>query len=55
MWIYEQTEPGLWTVGFYCPDKLFHSDSDHTDKESAAARVHYLNGGRLASTQLGKE
>lgn len=45
MWIYIESETGLWTVGFYDPNGLFHADSDHTSRESAAERVHYLNGG----------
>jgi hypothetical protein len=35
----------LYTVGFYDPAGKWHPDSDHNSKESAAARVHYLNGG----------
>lgn len=35
----------LYTVGHYLPDGKFESDTDHTDKEVAAARVAYLNGG----------
>lgn len=46
LWVYIQTEPQLWTVGFYAPDGKFHSDSDHSDREKAADRVHYLNGGK---------
>jgi hypothetical protein len=45
MWVYRRTEPSLWTVGFYSPDGEWHSDSDHGDREPAAMRVHYLNGG----------
>lgn len=45
MYVYKQSEPGLWTVGFYAPDGEWQSESDHTSKEDAAARVHYLNGG----------
>lgn len=44
MYVYIQTESQLWTVGFYAPDGEWHSDSDHSSKESAAKRVHYLNG-----------
>ena len=44
-WVYVQSEPGLWTVGFYDPDGEWQSDSDHSDREPAAKRVHYLNGG----------
>ena len=48
MWVYvrSKSEP-LWTVGFYAPDGEWHPDSDHTTMESAAARVHYLNGGSV--------
>jgi len=45
-WVYIQSEPGLWTVGFYDPDGRWHSDSDHASKSEAAERVHYLNGGK---------
>jgi len=45
MYVYINSEPGLWTVGFYAPDGSWHSDSDHNDREEAAKRVHYLNGG----------
>jgi hypothetical protein len=44
MWGYKQTEPFLYTVGFYDPDGRWHSDSDHGSKDEAAKRVHYLNG-----------
>jgi hypothetical protein len=41
-------EPSLWTVGFYDPSGEWHPDSDHDTRDDAAARVHYLNGGRGA-------
>ncbi len=44
-WVYVRSEPGLWTVGFYAPDGEWHPDSDHDNREEAAERVHYLNGG----------
>lgn len=44
MYVYESFEPGLWTVGYYDPAGEFHPESDHEDREKAAARVHYLNG-----------
>lgn len=50
-WIYMQTEiasrdgSNLWTVGFYDPSGTFHPESDHSDWQDAAKRVHYLNGG----------
>lgn len=46
MYVYIKSEPGLWTVGFYSPGGQWRSDSDHSDKEEAARRVHYLNGGQ---------
>lgn len=45
MYVYIRSEPNLWTVGFYDPDGKWKTDSDHTDREEAAKRVHYLNGG----------
>lgn len=46
MYVYIQSEPNLWTVGFYSPDDKWNPESDHKTKESAAERVHYLNGGK---------
>lgn len=47
MYVYIKSEPayGLYTVGFYSPDGKWNPDSDHSTREEAAARVHYLNGG----------
>lgn len=45
MYVYIQSEPGLWTVGFYRPDGQWIPESDHTTAERAAARVAWLNGG----------
>ena len=60
MYVYVNSEkPGLygsdslWTVGFYKPitgedDTIFDlwvSESDWANREEAAQRVHYLNGG----------
>ena len=44
-YVYQRSEPGLWTVGYYDPDGNWHSESDHDSTEKAAERVHYLNGG----------
>ena len=44
MYVYIQSEPGLWTVGFYQPDGRWEPESDHESKDKAAERVHYLNG-----------
>jgi hypothetical protein len=46
MWVYIKSEPGLWTVGFYSPDGKWHRDSDWDDRDKAAERVHFLNGGK---------
>lgn len=46
MWVYINSEPGLWTVGFYDPNGKWNADSDHSDREEAAKRCHYLNGGK---------
>ena len=45
MYVYIESEPGLWTVGFYKPDGTWEPESDHDTQEKAATRVHYLNGG----------
>lgn len=45
MYVYIQSEPKLWTVGFYDPNGTWHADTDWDDKEDAAKRVNYLNGG----------
>lgn len=47
MWVYRQTERGghpVWTVGFYSPDKVWHSDRDFSTREEAARRCAWLNG-----------
>ena len=46
MYVYLNSEPGLYTVGFYKPDGRWEAESDHDSKEEAAARVSYLNGDR---------
>ena len=45
-YVYVRSEPHLYTVGFYDPDGRWHSESDHISRDDAAAKVHYLNGGR---------
>ncbi len=44
MYVYVQSEPGLWTVGFYDPSGRWHADSDYDNRSDAAARVAWLNG-----------
>ena len=45
-WVYIQSEPGLYTLGFYALNGGWHADSDHGKREEAAERVHYLNGNK---------
>lgn len=48
MYVYKQTEPKLWTVGFYDPEgegrRKWYPESDHDSPEKAAKRVAWLNG-----------
>jgi len=50
-WVYRQTEPHLFTVGFYSPDGEWHPESDWSTRQEAADRVHYLNGGKNTPNQ----
>ncbi|MGL4177515.1 MAG: hypothetical protein ACRCSN_15725 [Dermatophilaceae bacterium] len=43
-WMYLDTDPGVWTVGFYTPTGQWITDSDHDTPDAAADRCHYLNG-----------
>jgi len=45
MFVYIQSEPGLWTVGHYDPKGHWIAESDWDSAEKAAAHCHYLNGG----------
>lgn len=45
MWVYLQSEPRLFTVGYYDPKGAWHPDGDYCNQAEAAQRVHYLNGG----------
>ena len=48
-YVYVRSEQGLWTTGFYAPDGTWNADKDFTDREEAAKRVHWLNGGGALS------
>jgi len=52
-WVYLQSEPGLWTVGYYDPKGRWYADSDHDSREEAAKRVAYLNGARRVEKEEG--
>lgn len=51
MYVYIQTEPALWTVGFYAPNGEWYPESDHDNPNSAAERVAWLRGGKNTSLQ----
>lgn len=46
MYVYLQSEPGLFTAGFFDPKGKWHPDSDFNSREKAAERVAWLNGTR---------
>ena len=46
MYVYVKSEPSLYTVGFYDPKGTWVPESDWPSRDQAAARVHYLNGGK---------
>lgn len=46
MYVYKNSEPGLWTVGFYDPNGKWNAESDHSDPNKAAERCAWLNGSR---------
>ncbi len=45
MYVYQRTEPALWTVGYHKPDGSWEPESDHGSREEATRRVIVLNGG----------
>jgi hypothetical protein len=54
MYVYKQTErnPALYTVGFYTPAGKWEAESDHSTRDEAVERVHYLNGGQGIDDQV---
>jgi hypothetical protein len=52
MYVYRRSEPQLWTVGFYDPSGQWQPESDHDNRDLAAERVHWLNGGNLGSVPI---
>ncbi len=51
MYVYIQSEPGLYTVGFYDPSGKWHPETDHDNSEEAAKRVAWLNGGSISAVK----
>ena len=45
MWYYFRSEPGVWIVACGITSESRVIDRDFHDKEEAARRVNYLNGG----------
>lgn len=46
MFVYIKSESNLWTVGHYNPKTgNWIPENDYGDRETAAERVHWLNGG----------
>lgn len=45
MWVYIQSEPGLWTVGHHAHNGDFEAIKDTGDENEAQRLVNYLNGG----------
>ncbi len=47
MWVYRTKAGGRgWEVGYFDPTKAWNWESDHSTANSAALRVHWLNGGK---------
>jgi hypothetical protein len=42
--VYQQSEPNLWTVGHYDPQGKWQPESDQASDQDAAKRVAWLNG-----------
>lgn len=51
MYIYINSEKGLWTVGHYAPDGKFVPESDHDNTHDASKRVAFLNGGGFSDKE----
>ena len=47
MYVYIETKPYLWSVGFFDPGGKFRSESEHDHPERAAQRVAWLNGEKI--------
>jgi hypothetical protein len=52
MYICLQTEPNLYTVGFYTPDNKWEPDSDYPTREEADDQVAILNGEAITKKRL---
>ncbi len=52
MYVYKVLQSNLFTVGHYDNNNCWFPESDHSDKESAAAKVSYLNGGAFPKKNI---
>ena len=39
------SNPNVWCVGYYDPESIWHTLSDHNSEKLAPEEVNYLNGG----------
>jgi hypothetical protein len=46
VYIFNEVQASLYMVGFYHVDGLFEHESNYENKEDAASRVNFLNGGQ---------
>lgn len=53
-YVFQEFEPGCYTVGFYTPGGKWVPEGDYATAKAAAERVHYLNGGRAVDDVLGE-
>lgn len=51
MYVYIESEKGLWTVGFYSPDGKWNPESYHSSPKEAAQRVAWLNGANVSFSE----
>jgi hypothetical protein len=54
MYLYQKSEPGLWSVGYFTPSGKWEKESDCSSAAEAAERVHWLNGGKITDDRLSK-
>ena len=52
MYVYLRSGANLYTVGFFTPSGEWIAESDWDSRESAALRVHWLNGGGETSDNI---
>jgi hypothetical protein len=44
MYVVQQSDDGVWTVGYYTPAYTWVPESDHSTSDEAVERMRYLNG-----------